>query len=50
MRRCGPDFVKRRRPPSAALIGRLRDLGLRPGFNLDNIAEVLAQAEGEDFR
>ena len=27
-----------------------RDLGLRPGFNLDNIAEVLAQAEGEDFR
>ncbi len=26
------------------------DMGLRPGFDLDNIAEVLAQAEGEDFR
>ena len=27
-----------------------RDLGLRPGFSYDNIAELLAQAEGEDFR
>ncbi len=27
-----------------------RDMGLRDGFCLDNIQEVLAQAEGEDFR
>jgi hypothetical protein len=25
-------------------------MGLRPGFNLDNIQELLAQAEGENFR
>ena len=27
-----------------------RDMGHRDGFCLDNIQEVLAQAEGEDFR
>jgi len=27
-----------------------RDMGLRPGFNLDNIGELLAQAEGEERR
>jgi len=26
------------------------DMGLKGGFCLDNIQEVLAQAEGEDFR
>ncbi len=25
-------------------------MGLRPGRNIDNIQELLAQAEGEDFR
>ena len=25
-------------------------MGLREGYNLDNIQELLAQAEGEDFR
>ncbi|MDW7712022.1 MAG: type II toxin-antitoxin system VapB family antitoxin [Deferrisomatales bacterium] len=25
-------------------------MGLRPGFSLDDVQEVLAQAEGEDFR
>jgi hypothetical protein len=25
-------------------------MGLRAGYNLDNIQEVLSQAEGEDFR
>ncbi|HAO80102.1 MAG TPA: DUF2191 domain-containing protein [Verrucomicrobia subdivision 3 bacterium] len=25
-------------------------LGLKPGFSYDNIAELLAQAEGEDYR
>jgi hypothetical protein len=25
-------------------------MGLRPGYNLNNIQEVLAQAEGEDFK
>jgi len=25
-------------------------MGLRRGYNLDNIQEVLAQSEGEDFR
>ena len=25
-------------------------MGLRKGYNLDNIQELLAQAEGEDFR
>lgn len=29
---------------------KARDMKLRPGFNLDNIQEVLAQAEGENFR
>jgi len=27
-----------------------RPLGLRPGLNLDNIAELLAQVEGEDYK
>ena len=27
-----------------------RALGLRPGFSYDNIGELLAQAEGEDYR
>lgn len=27
-----------------------RKMGLRKGYNLDNIQEVLAQAEGEGFR
>lgn len=26
------------------------DMGLKRGYNLDNIQEVLAQAEGENFR
>ena len=26
------------------------DMGLRSGFSLDNVQELLAQAEGEDFR
>ena len=26
------------------------DMGLKEGFSLDNIQEVIAQAEGEDFR
>ena len=25
-------------------------MGLRPGFSYDNIAELLARAEGEDYR
>jgi SOS response regulatory protein OraA/RecX len=25
-------------------------MGLRPGFSYDNVQELLAQAEGEDFR
>lgn len=25
-------------------------MGLRPGFSYDNIGELLAQAEGEDYR
>ena len=29
---------------------KARPLGLRPGINLDNIHELLAQAEGEDYR
>jgi len=27
-----------------------RDMGLRPGYCLDNIGELLAQAEGEECR
>ena len=27
-----------------------RPLGLRPGLNYDNIGELLAQIEGEDYR
>jgi hypothetical protein len=29
---------------------RPQKLGLRPGFSYDNIGELLAQAEGEDYR
>jgi hypothetical protein len=29
---------------------RARNMGLRPGINLDNIAEVIAIAEGEDYK
>lgn len=29
---------------------RSRRMGLRPGFSLDNIQELLAHAEGEDAR
>lgn len=29
---------------------KARPLGLRPGINLDNIHELLAQFEGEDYR
>jgi len=29
---------------------RAQTLGLKPGRNLDNIQELLAHAEGEDFR
>jgi len=25
-------------------------MGLKPGFSYDNVAELLAQAEGEDYR
>jgi hypothetical protein len=25
-------------------------MGLRPGFSYDNVAELIAQAEGEDYR
>jgi hypothetical protein len=27
-----------------------RDMGLRSGFNLDNVQELLAQSEGEGYR
>jgi hypothetical protein len=27
-----------------------RPMGLRPGLNLDNIGELLAQIEGEDYK
>jgi hypothetical protein len=27
-----------------------RPMGLRAGYNLDNVQELLAQAEGEDFK
>ena len=29
---------------------KARPLGLRPGLTYDNIADLLARAEGEDFR
>ena len=29
---------------------KARPLGVRPGINLDNIHELIAQAEGEDHR
>lgn len=29
---------------------RAKPGGLRPGFSIDNIGELLAQAEGEDWR
>ena len=38
--------------PSAGRFYRTkpRSMGLRPGFNLDNIQELLAQVDGEDAR
>ena len=39
------------RPPAAKPYRtRARRMGLRPGFSLDNIQELLAHAEGEDAR
>ncbi len=35
-------------PPGKRYRTKGRPLGLRSGFNYDNIAELLAQAEGED--
>lgn len=29
---------------------KARPLGLRPGLSYDNVAELLARAEGEDYR
>jgi hypothetical protein len=47
--RVGLDEVLR---PAAAKPYRTksRPLGLRPGFNYDNVGELLAQAEGEDYK
>ena len=38
--------------PSAAKPYRTkaRPMGLRPGLNFDNVGELLAQIEGEDYR
>lgn len=38
--------------PAAARSFKVKalNLGLRPGINLDNIGELLAQVEGEDHR
>jgi hypothetical protein len=38
--------------PAAAKPYRAKPLplGLKPGFSYDNISELLAQAEGEDYR
>ena len=45
--RIGLDHVLN--PPSAKPYRtKPRPMGLRPGFNYDNIAELLARAEGED--
>lgn len=40
-----------RRPPKRRkYVTRARKLGLRPGMNLDSIAGLLAQVDGEDFK
>ena len=37
-------------PPARTYRTRPRPLGLRGGLSYDNIAELLARAEGEDYR
>lgn len=40
----------RSRPPRRAFVLQPRRLGLRPGVDIDNVAELLEQLEGPDFR
>ena len=40
----------RKRPPQPPFRVQARDLGLRPGFQLDNIGELLEQVEGPTHR
>ncbi len=43
--RLGLDLRSRPRPARPFVV-RARDLGARPGFDLDNVAELLEQLEG----
>ncbi|MGF1531786.1 MAG: DUF2191 domain-containing protein [Puniceicoccaceae bacterium] len=47
--RCGIAEIKKPRE-SRAFKTESRPLGLKNGFNYDNLAELLAQTEQEDFR
>jgi hypothetical protein len=40
----------RSRPPRRPFVVQPRRLGLRPGLNIDNVAELLDQLEGPDHR
>lgn len=37
-------------PATAPYVTRAHKMGLKPGRDLDNIQELLAQVEGEEFR
>jgi len=42
--------ARRQAPPAKPFRIQARDLGLRPGFQLDNIGELLEQIEGPTHR
>jgi hypothetical protein len=37
-------------PKRKKYVTKPRNLGLRPGLNLDNIAELIAQVDGDDYK
>ena len=49
MRRCGLASTRLKPPAAKPYRTKPRPLGLRRGFSYDNVGELLARAEGEDY-
>jgi len=49
MRRCGLASTRLKPPAAKPYRTKPRALGLRRGFSYDNIGELLARAEGEEY-
>lgn len=43
-------FEKNTKPKSKPYRSKTFPMGLKPGYNYDNIGELLSQAEGEDYK